>query len=72
MTAQHHISLQDFKIGNDLPFVLLAGPCQLECRDHAFDMAGALQEMAKKLVTASPSKRAASATKKSFMQPRIR
>jgi 2-dehydro-3-deoxyphosphooctonate aldolase (KDO 8-P synthase) len=49
MTTQHHIPLQDFKIGNDLPFVLLAGPCQLECRDHAFDMAGALQEMTKKL-----------------------
>ena len=49
MTAQHHIPLHDFKIGNDLPFVLLAGPCQLECRDHAFDMAGALQEMTKKL-----------------------
>lgn len=40
----HHISLQDFKIGNDLPFMLLAGPCQIESRDHAFDIAGALKE----------------------------
>ncbi len=49
MTAQHHISLQNFKIGNDLPFVLIAGPCALESKDHAFDMAGALKEMTHKL-----------------------
>ncbi|MBI1214614.1 MAG: 3-deoxy-8-phosphooctulonate synthase [Alphaproteobacteria bacterium] len=47
--AQHHISLQDFKIGNDMPFVLIAGPCALESRDHAFDMSGALKEMTQKL-----------------------
>ncbi len=28
---------------------LIAGPCQLESRQHAFDMAGALKEMAQKL-----------------------
>jgi 2-dehydro-3-deoxyphosphooctonate aldolase (KDO 8-P synthase) len=50
MTAQQqHISLQNFKIGNDLPFVLLAGPCALESRDHAFDMSGKLKEMTQKL-----------------------
>lgn len=49
MTQQHHIALQNFKIGNDLPLTLLAGPCVLESRDHAFDMAGALKEMAAKL-----------------------
>jgi 2-dehydro-3-deoxyphosphooctonate aldolase (KDO 8-P synthase) len=32
--------------GNELPLVLIAGPCQLESRDHAFMMAGALKEMA--------------------------
>ena len=31
--------------GNDLPLVLIAGPCQLESRDHAFAVAGALKEM---------------------------
>ncbi len=25
--------------GNDLPFVLVSGPCQIESRDHAFEMA---------------------------------
>jgi len=49
MTTQYHIPLHNFEIGNDLPFALIAGPCQLECRDHAFDMAGALKEMTTKL-----------------------
>ncbi|MCE9507516.1 MAG: 3-deoxy-8-phosphooctulonate synthase [Alphaproteobacteria bacterium] len=49
MTAQYHIPLQNFKIGNDLPFVLIAGPCALESKDHAFEMAGALKEMTQKL-----------------------
>lgn len=35
--------------GNDLPFALIAGPCALESRDHAFDMAGQLKEMTAKL-----------------------
>ena len=49
MTTQHQISLQHFKIGNDLPFVLIAGPCALESRDHAFDMSGKLKELTQKL-----------------------
>jgi len=49
MTKQHHISLHNFRIGNDLPFVLIAGPCALESREHAFDMSGALKEMTGKL-----------------------
>ncbi|TAL27226.1 MAG: 3-deoxy-8-phosphooctulonate synthase [Alphaproteobacteria bacterium] len=47
--SQHHISLHNFKIGNDLPFVLIAGPCALESRDHAFDMSGKLKELTQKL-----------------------
>jgi 2-dehydro-3-deoxyphosphooctonate aldolase (KDO 8-P synthase) len=31
---------------NDAPLVLIAGPCQLESRQHAFDMAGALKDLA--------------------------
>jgi 2-dehydro-3-deoxyphosphooctonate aldolase (KDO 8-P synthase) len=34
---------------NDGPLSLIAGPCQLESRQHAFDMAGALKEMAGRL-----------------------
>ncbi len=44
-----HISLSDFKIGNDLPFTLIAGPCQLESKDHAFDIAGFLKEICQEL-----------------------
>jgi len=31
------------EIGNDRPFVLIAGPCQIETRDHALDIARALR-----------------------------
>ncbi|NGO52685.1 3-deoxy-8-phosphooctulonate synthase [Allomesorhizobium camelthorni] len=34
---------------NDKPLTLIAGPCQFESRGHAFDMAGALKEMAARL-----------------------
>jgi len=33
------------EIGNDLPFVLISGPCQIESQDHAFDMAGRIKEI---------------------------
>ncbi|GLS44127.1 3-deoxy-8-phosphooctulonate synthase [Methylobacterium brachythecii] len=34
---------------NHLPFALIAGPCQLESRDHAFEIAAALKEMTGRL-----------------------
>ncbi len=34
---------------NSAPLALIAGPCQLESRQHAFDMAGRLKEMAQTL-----------------------
>jgi 2-dehydro-3-deoxyphosphooctonate aldolase (KDO 8-P synthase) len=34
---------------NTAPLSLIAGPCQLESRQHAFDMAGALKELCAKL-----------------------
>jgi len=34
---------------NDKPLTLIAGPCQLETRQHAFDMAGALKELTAEL-----------------------
>ncbi|UUP19434.1 3-deoxy-8-phosphooctulonate synthase [Nitratireductor thuwali] len=34
---------------NDAPLALIAGPCQLESRDHAFDIAGRLKELTAKL-----------------------
>jgi 2-dehydro-3-deoxyphosphooctonate aldolase (KDO 8-P synthase) len=43
------IELKGVKFGNALPLALIAGPCQMESRDHAFMMAGALKEMAGRL-----------------------
>jgi 2-dehydro-3-deoxyphosphooctonate aldolase (KDO 8-P synthase) len=34
------------RFGADLPLALIAGPCQLESRAHALEMAGALKEIA--------------------------
>lgn len=44
-----HVKAGSVTFGNDLPFVLIAGPCAMESRQHALDMAGALKEMTAKL-----------------------
>lgn len=35
--------------GNDLPLSLIAGPCQMESRDHAIEMASAMKEICAEL-----------------------
>ena len=35
MTQLKHVSVGPVTFGNDLPFVLISGPCQIESRDHA-------------------------------------
>ena len=37
------------RFGNDLPLALIAGPCALESRAHAIEMASALKEIAGRL-----------------------
>ena len=37
------------KVSNHLPMVLIAGPCQLESREHAFEMADAISSITKSL-----------------------
>jgi 2-dehydro-3-deoxyphosphooctonate aldolase (KDO 8-P synthase) len=37
------------RFGNDLPLALIAGPCQLESRAHALEMASALKEMTQRV-----------------------
>ncbi|MGD9638989.1 MAG: 3-deoxy-8-phosphooctulonate synthase [Alphaproteobacteria bacterium] len=49
MTEMKHISVGNITIGNDLPFTLIAGPCQMESRNHALEMASALYELTQKL-----------------------
>ena len=46
---QRNINISNFKIGNNLPFTLIAGPCQLESRVHAFKMVEKIQKITKKL-----------------------
>lgn len=43
------VTVGSIEIANDRPFTLIAGPCQMESRDHAFDMCGALVEITQKL-----------------------
>jgi len=49
MTATSQVKIGKLTLGNDLPFVLIAGPCALESRAHALEMSQALSEMARKL-----------------------
>ncbi|MBF0393079.1 MAG: 3-deoxy-8-phosphooctulonate synthase [Alphaproteobacteria bacterium] len=49
MTQNRHVRIGPVTFGNDLPFALIAGPCQMESRDHAFEVAGALVEMTRDL-----------------------
>lgn len=47
--THHHVAVgRNLVLGNDLPLVLIAGPCQMESRAHALECAGALKEMAEK------------------------
>jgi 2-dehydro-3-deoxyphosphooctonate aldolase (KDO 8-P synthase) len=49
MKPNPHVAVGNAVFGNDLPLVLIAGPCQLESREHAFDIAGRLKEMTARL-----------------------
>jgi len=40
------VSVGNVRFGNALPLTLIAGPCQLESRAHALEMASALKEIA--------------------------
>ncbi|OUJ14184.1 3-deoxy-8-phosphooctulonate synthase [Acetobacter sp. DsW_063] len=43
------VKVGDVGVSNALPFVLIAGPCQIESADHANDMASALVEICARL-----------------------
>ena len=49
MLAPRHIHVGNFTIGNDRPLAVIAGPCQIEGRTHALEMAHALVEITGKL-----------------------
>ncbi len=45
MSEPRTVTVGNIAIGNELPFVLIAGPCQIESRAHALEMAAALREL---------------------------
>ncbi|MDR3523864.1 MAG: 3-deoxy-8-phosphooctulonate synthase [Acetobacteraceae bacterium] len=49
MSEQRTVSVGNVAFGNALPFVLIAGPCQIESREHAFEMAAAIGEICREL-----------------------
>jgi len=48
-TRNDHVKIGNVTFGNDLPLTLIAGPCQMESRDHAMMMAESLVKLTKKL-----------------------
>jgi 2-dehydro-3-deoxyphosphooctonate aldolase (KDO 8-P synthase) len=42
------VEVGSVRFGNSLPLALIAGPCQMESRGHAFDMAGALKDICRR------------------------
>ncbi|MBP2312350.1 3-deoxy-8-phosphooctulonate synthase [Azospirillum soli] len=49
MTTAKTVQIGNLTIANDRPFALIAGPCQMESREHALETAAALVEMTGKL-----------------------
>ena len=49
MMTNTTVKAGNVSFGNALPLALIAGPCQMESRDHAFMMAGSLKEMCSRL-----------------------
>ena len=45
MSDARTVRVGDIALGNDRPFVLIAGPCQIESEAHALEVAAALAEM---------------------------
>ena len=41
----HKVKCNNFEIGNDKPFTLIAGPCQLESESHAMKMSTELKKL---------------------------
>ena len=48
MSEPRTLAIRDVRLGNHLPMVLIAGPCQIESRAHALEVAEALAVMTRK------------------------
>ncbi|MGK9167152.1 3-deoxy-8-phosphooctulonate synthase [Inquilinus limosus] len=49
MTAARAVTVGNLTFANDRPLTVIAGPCQLESREHALEMSQALVEITRKL-----------------------
>ena len=49
MAGARQVRIGNLAVAGDLPFTLIAGPCQLESRAHALEMSAALKEITDKL-----------------------
>jgi 2-dehydro-3-deoxyphosphooctonate aldolase (KDO 8-P synthase) len=49
MIAQRHVQAGNATFGNDIGLTIIAGPCQMESRQHALDVAGVLKEITTEL-----------------------
>ena len=49
VSAAEIVDVGPVKFGNDLPISIIAGPCQLESRAHALEVAGELKDIAARL-----------------------
>ncbi|UDF03402.1 3-deoxy-8-phosphooctulonate synthase [Asticcacaulis sp. AND118] len=49
LQANPVVELTSAKFGNHLPISVIAGPCQLESREHALEVASALKEISERL-----------------------
>ena len=47
--AQATVAVGSVRFGNHLPLAVIAGPCAMESREHALEMAAALKEIAGRL-----------------------
>ena len=51
------MEINEIKIGNNLPFVLIAGPCVIENLDHTLFHAEKIKQICNCLLYTSPSPR---------------
>ena len=49
MASHKTVQIGNLAVSNAAPLTIIAGPCVMESRDHAFYMAGALADLAKEL-----------------------
>ncbi len=49
MMEQKTVKISQIEIGNNKPLALIAGPCQIESKEHAFEICSALKELTNKM-----------------------